>query len=657
MTGSLWGCTEYLNKQPDMGIDENVVYKDYTSITNYLDRCFLELEAYWNINDYMASNSIQLNPRSHNSQMSDECATTDNNPVSLPVNNGNWLLRSGNGSWEIGVTDNTAISRTYRALRVANRVIANYGRVPMSEDETRKVAGQAHFFRAWYYFQLMKRYGGMPIFDRVFLGGDDDIPRQTYAVSHDWMMTDLETAADMLPDEWDDANTGRPTKAAALALKAMTELYAASPLMQNDLESTVVKPYNQERAAQAAKYAEEAIDHVDAHSYFRLVSNGEYKNIFYWATPPFSHPEHIWYNRRYLNQPTNNYMEHFRIYCQSLVTSTAAGSFAASLPMPTLNAANWYEKKGSDGKYYPIDDPRSGYSLGSEPFADRDPRFYNNILTPGDKFGNMPDRAGAPSGLNVGTVDYRQSFYPQGREYRLHTTNATSNSRQISGFAHIKFHWPESNDFVGARQTTLYRFGTTVYIRAAQLYLDFAEASFEATGSATAVVPGCTMNALQALNTVRLRGGITELPADIAADPDKFREAYRRERAVELFMENHRWWDIRRWMIAHELFKGTAPIKGLRATLTNDIIAEMNALKPSLNATALNRLFGSDGNTPNIELYIEWFYETGKMPARFAYEQFDMTVETRVFEMRNYWYPFPLADVAAMTNLKQNPGW
>ena len=66
--------------------------------------------------------------------------------------------------------------------------------------------------------------------------------------------------------------------------------------------------------------------------------------------------------------------------------------WAESMAMscPTLNAANMYERQGEDGIYYPIDDPRSGYQFDPEhAFVRRDPRFYNNILIPGDEWGDV----------------------------------------------------------------------------------------------------------------------------------------------------------------------------------------------------------------------------------------------------------------------------
>ena len=155
------------------------------------------------------------------------------------------------------------------------------------------------------------------------------------------------------------------------------------------------------------------------------------------------------------------------------------------------------------------------------------------------------------------------------------------------------------------------------------MYLDFAEASFEATGSATAKLEGCDMSAEDALNIIRQRAGITDVPDEIVDDPDAFRECYRRERAVELMFENNRWWDIRRWMIAHDLFKEQYPIKGIKAT-------------------------PKDANHAKV---------ADKSTLKFTYEVVDVVPETRVFEMRNYWYPFSMNDVASLNNLKQNPGW
>ena len=64
----------------------------------------------------------------------------------------------------------------------------------LTPEQKNEILGQAYFYRSWFYFQIIKRYGGMPIIDKVFEGGDDDIPRVTYHESHDWMMEDIQKA-------------------------------------------------------------------------------------------------------------------------------------------------------------------------------------------------------------------------------------------------------------------------------------------------------------------------------------------------------------------------------------------------------------------------------------------------------------------------------
>ena len=288
------------------------------------------------------------------------------------------------------------------------------------------------------------------------------------------------------------------------------------------------------------------------------------------------------------------------------------GADAASGFMPTQNMVEMYEKKGTDGNYYPITDPRSGYN-DQDPFVDRDPRFYNNIATPGTTWGLK----------NAKTFYW--TTYQGGAEYNLLLTNPNSNQRNQTGYICNKYIYPEANDMTSDNNNLIYHV-ITCFIRYAQVYLDYAEASFEATGSATAIVPGCSMTAAEALNVVRNRVGVTNVAADIANDPVKFRETLRRERTVELMFENHRWFDIRRWMIMHTLFEKPNPLKGILATPTTSVVG-LNETSPE-----------------NANL-------------KFSFKTIDLPAEIRGYTMKNYWYPFTINEVASMKNLVQNPGW
>ncbi|MCD8274773.1 MAG: RagB/SusD family nutrient uptake outer membrane protein [Alistipes sp.] len=603
---SFTSCEDFLDKSPDLGLSEDDIVKDFKSIQGFLDVCYTHLE-------HTLLRGQHGNSRAHVSTFSDECGVTLNKSEAIPIHSGNWLKSKPTSDFEIGVSGNTCISRAIKSIRIVNRVLAEWEKVPMTEEEARKIRGQAHFLRAWNYFQLLKRYGGMPKLDRVFTGdGDQNVPRMTYHASHDWMMEDIQAAIELLPDSWDSNNTGRVTKLAAMAFRSMAQLYDASPLMQNGLDAIEVKGYDKERAKAAAQSAYEAIKYIEnppADVNVRLMGQDEYKHIFYWSYPPMMQPEHIWYNRDVTNiglgTSNNRQQQSTRSFWLYTELAEGQGDDGANYCCPTQNMVDLYEKKGSDGNYYPISDPRAGYDL-QDLFADRDPRFYNNILTPGTEWGKKNSNS-----LYITT-------YVEGDSYVYSQNNTVSNGRQITGYLCKKFIWPEANQFTNG--WTNYRYNT-VYIRVAQVYLDFAEASFEATGSATAHVEGCNMSAADALNIIRRRAGITDLTPD-RLDPDKFREAYRQERAVELMFENHRWWDIRRWMIAHELFASTYPIKGLRAV-------------------------PPEGHK-NV---------SDKSSLQFTFSIIDITTEIRNFQMQNYWYPFTQSDVSSIPSFKQNPGW
>ena len=295
----LAGCEDFLDKREDSGgLTEDAVYSSYESIRGFLDQVYPKLEAY---NTFEGADDGK-NQRTYVGVMGDEMSATYNKTAFAKFFSGSWLTtdKAANVA-EVGNGNNTPVGKALPAIRIVNRVIANIDKVPLTGEQRNEILGQAYFYRAWFYFNVIKRYGGMPILDVLFAGGDDDIPRVTYHESSAWMVGDIDQAISMLPDTWPDNQYGRPTKLAALAFKEMALLYDASPLMQNDLNSVQIKSYDQERAKAAAKAAWAAITYMkqnEAKTGVRLATADEYMNLFWFPDTELKRVETIWWRRR-----------------------------------------------------------------------------------------------------------------------------------------------------------------------------------------------------------------------------------------------------------------------------------------------------------------------------------------------------------------------
>lgn len=189
------------------------------------------------LEDFHIWNSQGLGNLNYTS-MSDETALIiDDLNLTRLIIGGQWLdfPNKGEIGWN-GCCGNQSpiMGRAFRGLRISNKIIANAENVPdITAQELDELLGQAYFFRGWWYFQIITRWGGMPIFDKVFSANDDmDLPRLTYQESTEWMISDMDKAIELLPHKWDDQEYGRATKGSAYAVKSMAALYASSPLMK-----------------------------------------------------------------------------------------------------------------------------------------------------------------------------------------------------------------------------------------------------------------------------------------------------------------------------------------------------------------------------------------------------------------------------------------
>lgn len=598
----VFSCEEYLDISPDFGIEEDEIFSEYESARGYLDNCYEVLLDYhhWRSQGFVRNNVNAL---------SDEAGTLFTHDLNKILNTGSWANRPDLG--ELGWSgtarydDGSVVTNAFYAIRIANKVINRVKEIPnITVKQHDELLGQAYFFRAWYYFQIIQRMGGMPALNKVFNNDEDlNLPRLTYSESSELIMEDLDKAIELLPANWGNLEYGRANKVAAMSVKEMAALYAASPLMQNGLDNIQYLSYGQQWSERAAEYAHDVLAYIDqgaGGANVRLMTGDEYNFIFY-SDGIQGSAESIWFS---INAGRRNSQSRgIRVNYLPQYFSGGTGNDATAFSNPTQNIVDQYEVL-NNGVAYNINHPNSGYDP-QDPYKNRDPRFYNNILVPGDEWGTNQS----------GTTIY-QELYVDGRDYQRTTRSAHTRDRLLSGYMCKKFIWPEANTFT--KQYEKYSLNT-VYIRVAQVYLDYAEAMNEAYGP-NSDPKGYGLTAIDAVNVIRNRVGMPDVRADQSSSKEVFRDKIRQERAVELMWENHRWHDLRRWMIADEVFK--SPIQGIRAY-------------PPAGHKSVD----------------------DKSTLDFTYEVIDLTTEQRVFGLRYYWYPVAQPDALNLSNFKQNPGW
>lgn len=365
---------------------------------------------------------------------------------------------------------------------------------------------EAHVAMAYYYSELIKMYGGVPIVRGVY-GNDGvvgNLTRADYDEVVDYIVELIDSQIDNLQEDWSThpdnvaANAGRFDKAAAMAIKARTLLYAASP--RNNPDGDVNK---WKRAASAAK------DLIEFRNY-TMPKNRSYGTFFAGA---------------------NGINDKEAIF--SIRQAASNGPEAANYPIGTpggLSGITPTENLVADYEYIGLEDIIN-------PYANRDPRLAATIVYNGSRW-------------NGRTIDEA----PKG------TDDMAMKNSSRTGYYLRKF----LTDNLNLQQDATAQHVWVVY-RYAEVLLNYAEAMNEAYGPD--VVPeGYPKSAREALMEVR-NSASTSLPAVTVTDKDSFRKVLKHERKIELAFEDHRYWDLIRWLDAKsELSK---PIKGVKVSKTS----------------------------------------------------------------------------------------
>lgn len=426
-----------------------------------------------------------------------------------------------NGSWGPTNTYDVMYSDSYRNLRRANLFLENAPTSAIAPaTDVRALMGEALFLRAFFHFELLKRYGGIILATRSFSLEDNlNLPRSTFDETVAQIVKDCDTAAATISDvtltQQLSTNKGRATKAAALALKARTLLYAASPLHStaNDISKW-----------QAAALAAKAVIDISGTNH-GLLTVAQLPTLWNFSQLP--------YNREVIFAAQT-------VNVNSIDQSNAPPGYdgGGGRTNPTQELVNAFEMKAT-GR--PISEGAiSGYRP-TDPYTGRDDRLRLFINYHGNTW----------RGVAIDVSEGGKDNNPQ------NDVNRTTRT----GY-YLRKYLSESSRYSTGGTTTTRR--AWVYFRYAEVLLNYAEALNETLAAPSPEV-------FASINLVRQRVGLPALQSTnpngngyVPNNRDAMRARIQNERRVELCFEDHRFFDVRRWKKGEELFN--QPVTGMRIT-------------------------------------------------------------------------------------------
>lgn len=384
----------------------------------------------------------------------------------------------------------------YEQVRRTNMFLAKVDDSALEGDEKTSLKGQVKFLRAKLYFDMVKRYGGVPLItEPQDLDDDLFVERAGTDETFEFIIREIEEAIELLPETYGDrsVDVGKVNRNSARAFLGRVRLFWASPLYNPGNDAS--------RWEAAAAVSKEVIES----NVYRL--HGDFRRIML---------------------DKNNEEEVFSVQFLKTLREHGWDSWAmpdsrsrqdASRRSPVQELVDAFEMK--NGKS--ITDPASGYDPAA-PYANRDPRFDATLIVNGSVFGFQ----GLPVYTYVGGEDGINIPYQTVTGYLMRKGTDEANQDYYGGVGSDQ-NWPE--------------------LRYAEVLLNYAEARNEALGSPDQSV-------YDAIEQIRQRAGLNPYQLPQGLTKAQMREKIRHERYIELSFEQKRYWDLRRWEIAAEVLNG-----------------------------------------------------------------------------------------------------
>lgn len=503
---------------------EKMDYKEY----NVYDKAYVE-KMFSRVGGLMTNiyNDIDYDFGNYSGAMAS--SATDESVYSHP---GNAVEDFYNGAWGPTNAKERVWNSAWDGISYCNLVLDEFSNCTFpeyTEDEHYRqemylyhnYRWEARWARAFFYFELVKRYGSVPLKTKHMTANEaNSLPQVSADSIFQFIDTECDTIEDSIIVNYGDlgdmayykGQTGRANKLAAMALRARAALYWASPLFNPKGDKSRWLKAAQLCNAVIAEARQEGMGLLP--DYSKLFNKDSYKDGI----------KEIIFSRRVAASNA------FEKYNYPIGMENAGGGNC-----PTQNLVDAYEM--TNGKA--INEAGSGYDP-QDPYKNRDARLAMTVAVNGEQWPNAAALETFEGGANSSSVTYGT---PTGYYLKKYINQGTIIAKTgANSFAHA---W--------------------IIFRLAEFYLDYAEAALNYTGSGYVAPTGLPLTAAQAINVVRARANQPDIATGL--DFNAFKKKYENERFVELAFEGHRFFDLRRWKEAPEYLK---TIRGMKITKQAD---------------------------------------------------------------------------------------
>lgn len=498
------GCSDMLNIKPTSFISDEAIWEDKVLIDKFVANTYGSMLCGFNRCTAGFGQNWSMSWAGNMDSATDDFASVSDSPIYTQLNKDAITAQSCPFVSEIWIQE-------YLVIRKCNTIIERVAGVDdkvLTAKEKLRIDAEARFLRAFCYFDLGRTFGKAPLILKAQnLEEDLLVAPSSFAEIVEFVKDECDLYADNLPLTYPEEEAGHATKGAFLALKSRALLYLASPL---DSEDDARKWDDAAVAAQAV---------MDLHVY-ELYKVGEtpYRSMEFDKTA--ANKEVIFERRFSFPEAPHN------IHMMWSLDAEDAGSWNGLYP--TQNLVDAYET--IDGKL--IDDPTNTMYDAQDPYSNRDARFYQSIIYNGSTWETYL------MSMVTNTVDPSKNGSCKPRL-----------GKARCGYGPKKFIEeldPSTNIYGGYAQSNNWP-----YFRYAEVLLNYAEAKNESLS-----VPDESV--YNAVNEVRARSNQPNLPTGLSKE--EMRKRIKNERRVELLLEEHRFYDLRRWKDGNVLAE---PIMGM----------------------------------------------------------------------------------------------